>query len=120
MKTVFLIIIALIAPISIWEYVTGKIIDIAFTSALARREEVGKKFLLFILSKFFIWVFFLASIVMTYQMLFVVGSGNLRRVRADLIVVFFLIVLPFAYVRKWYTTWVKRTISGVNNKEPAA
>jgi nitric oxide reductase large subunit len=120
MKTVFLVIIILLAPISIWEYITGKIIDIAFTGILAYRKEVKKKFLLFILTKFLIWMFFLASIVMTYQMLFVVGSGDLRRVRGGLIVICLLIVYPFAMVRKWYASWVKETISGDNKNEPAA
>ena len=120
MKTVFLVIIILLAPISIWEYITGKIIDIAFTGILAYRKEVKKKFLLFILTKFFIWMFFLASIVMTYEMLFVVGSGDLRRVRGGLIVICFLIVYPFAMVRKWYASWVKETTSGNNKNEPAA
>jgi hypothetical protein len=115
MKTALIILVLLIAPISIWEYSTGKIIDVAFTGILARREEVKNRFLLFVLSKFLIWILFFTSIVMTYEMLFVIGSGDLRRVRSDLIIVFFLIVLPFAAIRKWYATWVRRTINGGEN-----
>jgi hypothetical protein len=120
MKTVLSIIIILLAPISIWEYIAGMIIDVAFTGILARREEVREKFLVLILSKFFIWMFFLAAIFMTYQMLFVIGSGDLRRVRADFIIFFFLFVLPFAMVRQWYASWIKKIIKKGSNSRKSA
>jgi len=108
METTFLIFAVLLSLITLWEYFTGKVIDVAFISILARKEEVKRKFLQIILVKLFIWLLTLAMIFLVYRAIFVIGPGDLRRVRTYFLISFLVVIGPFIAARKWYASWVAR------------
>jgi hypothetical protein len=116
MEMIFFILVIILVFISIWEYYSGKLLDLAFIVILARLSELHKKFLRIILAQLFIWIFFLALIFMTYRTLFEIGPGDLRSVRTYFIIFFILIVFPFAVVRKKYASWVKKTVTSNREK----
>lgn len=111
MEITFFILVILLLSISIWEYFTGNVLDIAFTGILARRDEAQGKFLTIIFVQLVVWIFLLLLIFLIYGMIFETASIDYRRVRTYLLIILILIVFPFAMVRKKFASWVKETTS---------
>jgi hypothetical protein len=112
MEITFFTLVILLAIISIWEYFRGKIFDIAFTRILICRKEAQGKFLRIISAQLIVWIFLLTLMFVAYAIIFRAGSVDLRRVRTYIILIFILIVFPFAMIRKRFATWVKKNVAG--------
>jgi hypothetical protein len=109
MEMAFFILVVLLTIISIWEYFSGKILDITFTRILTWRQEAQGKFFKIIIAQLVIWIFLLALMFLTYGIIFKAGSVNLQRVRTYIVIIFILIVFPFVAIRKQFAVWVKKT-----------
>jgi hypothetical protein len=111
MEKTFFVLVVLLVSISIWEYFSGKILDIGFTKILMLREKSPGKFLRIISAQLVVWIFLLMLMFVAYAIIFQAGSIDLRRVRTYIILIFILIIFPFAMVRKRFATWVKKNVS---------
>ena len=109
METAFFIFVIFLVSISIWEYFSGKILDIAFMRILARRQEAQGKFLKLISTQLIVWIFLLALMFFTFGIIFKARSVDTQRVRMYIVLIFVLIVFPCATIRKQFASWVKRT-----------
>ena len=116
MEIIFFILVIILVIISIWEYYSGKVLDIAFIGILARREDVKKRFIGLLLIQLLIWILFLAFVILLLKALFVTGPGGLRRIRTYSVIIIVLAVFPFAMIRKRYISWVEKTIMSNNKK----
>ena len=109
MEKTFFILAAAIVTVSIWEYFSGKVFDIAFTKVLVRRREAQSHFNRILTVQFLIWIFLLALIVLAYVAIFRTRTVDLQRVRSYIILIFILIIFPLAITRKRFAVWVKKT-----------
>jgi hypothetical protein len=109
MEMAFFILVVLLTIISIWEYFSGKILDITFTRILTWRQEAQGKFFKIIFAQLVVWIFLLTLMFLTYGIIFKAGSVNLQRVRTYIVLIFILIVFPFVAIRKQFSVWVKKT-----------
>lgn len=116
MEKTYLALVILLVSISLWEYFSGKILDIAFTRILAVRHESTRKFIRIISTQLAIWIFLLTLMFAAYAIIFQARSADLRRVRTYIILVFILIVFPSAVIRKRFASWVKNTVTGKRKK----
>ena len=111
MEKTFFILVILLVIISIWEYGSGNILDIAFTRILTRRQDAQGRFLRIIFVQLVVWIFLLVLIFATCGILFKAGSVDFRRVRTYIVLVFILIIFPSAMIRKRFDAWVKKSAS---------
>ena len=109
MEIAFFILVVLLTIISTWEYISGKILDIAFTRILTWRQEAQGRFFKIIIAQLVVWIFLLTLMFLTYGIIFKAGSVNLQRVRTYIVLIFILIVFPFVTIRKQFAVWVKKT-----------
>src|SRR5208283_1861039 len=117
MEMTFFILVILLAIISTFEYFSGKVLDVAFTKILMRRQETQGKFFKIISAQFVVRIFLLTLIFLTYGIIFKAGFVDPRRVRTYIVLIFILIVFPVATIRKQFSSWVKKTArSGKKNK----
>jgi hypothetical protein len=115
MQITFSIFVALLLAISVWEYTTGKVLDIVFSGILTRRQEAKGALLKLIAAQLFVWIFLLLLFFLTYAVIFKAHDVDVRRIRAYLLIIFVLVVFPVAMVRKKFALWVKKTV--VSKKE---
>ena len=116
MEITFFILVILLVIISIWEYFSGKILDIAFMRILSGGKKRKENFSRIISIQFVVWIFLLTLMFLTYGIIFKAGSVNLRRVRTYIVLIFILIVFPCATIRKQFASWVKKTAMGQQKK----
>ncbi len=117
MEITFFILVTLLAIISIFEYLSGILLDVVFTKILMRRQETEGKFFKIISIQLIVRIFLLALIFLTYGIIYKAGFVDPRRVRTSIVLIFILIVFPAATIRKQFSSWVKKTtMSGRKNK----
>jgi hypothetical protein len=117
MEMIFFILVILLATISICEYFSGKVLDIAFTGVLITKQEAQVNYLKIVLAQLAVRILFLSLMFLTYGIIFKTGSGDFRRIRTYSIIIFILIIFPFAMIHKKFTSWVKKTTTAARNNK---
>ena len=116
MEKIFFILVTAIVTVSTWEYFSGKVFDIAFTKILARRREAQSKFFRILSVQLAVWIFLLALLFLAVAVILGARAVDLRRVRSYIILIFIVIIFPFALIRKRFAEWVKKTVTGNKKK----
>ena len=92
--------------VSGYEYFNGMVIDIAFTSVLARNQHSKPRLLGLLLVKLVVWLCSLAVLFFALK----VATINMARasLRQAFLILFILLIVPLLFVRKRYAKWVTR------------
>ena len=111
MEIAFVILVAMLVAVSIWEFYAGKVLDIAFSGILASRREAKRKFLRIIAVQLVVWIFLLLLIFLTYAIIFKSRFADVQRIRTYLLIIFVLVVFPIALIRKKFAAWVAARVA---------
>lgn len=106
MQLAFEILASIFVLISVYEYYEGIVIDIAFTSVLARNQHSKVRLLVILLVKLLVWL--CASAVLFFVLELATINMATASLRQAFLILFVLLIAPLAFVRKWYAKWVAR------------
>ena len=98
------ILVSIFVLISVYEYFKGIVIDIAFTSVIARNQHSKQRLLIILLVKFLVWLYACAILYVVLE----VSTANIARasLRQTFLLLFVFLVVPLVFVRKRYARWV--------------
>jgi hypothetical protein len=103
----FEIVASILVLVTLYEYLSGIVIDLAFIGVLARRQHSRVRLVVLLLTKLAVWIIS-SGISIT---LLTLETENLAKtsVRQTFLVLFLFVIVPLAVLRKPYAKWVTRT-----------
>ena len=109
----FEILSAILLLVTLYEYIRGMVLDLTFVGILAQGQHSRGRLMLLLLSKFMLWIL---TFIVFFSILGVETEKIERAsVRQTFLVLFVVLIVPLALLRKPYAKWVART-SSVHSK----
>ena len=107
MRQAFEILAVIFVLVSVYEYFNGIVLDIAFTSVLARNQHSKVRLLVILLVKLLVWL--CASAVLYFALEVSTLDLATTSLRQTFLLLFVLLIVPLVFIRKRYARWVART-----------
>lgn len=110
MLIAFELLAAFLVLVSLCEYITGSVLDLAFFGVLSRGRHSRAGLLVVLLAKLALWITACGGIISL--MWLETGDPTRGSLRQVFLLVFVLVIAPIVLLRKLYARWVKRMSTG--------